>query len=187
MIEYRNLLEVGEEIQERVRLWRNSPRVRAGLIEQSDIAPEQHRRWLESLAQKTGIHEVRVAFSDGVPFGLLNLRDIDRKVSSCNPGFYIGEDSFLGKRLGLRLLYDLLEWGLAETGVYKVYSEVRADNLKVLHYNLQAGYHIEGFLKDHLRSASGELVGLYLIAQFREDWPKSREKISSWGKIGESK
>ena len=62
---------------------------------------------------------------------------------------------------------------------------MRSDNLKVLHEELMAGFHIEGFLKDHIRPASGELVGIYLIAQFQPEWEKHKEKISSWAEIGD--
>jgi RimJ/RimL family protein N-acetyltransferase len=185
MIAYRNILDVGEETQEKVRVWRNSPRVKAGLLAQSDITPEQHRRWVDSLAKRAEIHEVRVAFSDDVPFGIINLKEIDRSVSSCNPGFYIGEDGFLGRNLGRRLLYDTKKWGFEEIGIGKLYSTVRSDNLGSLNSHLLSGYHIEGFLKDHLRSASGELVGIYLIAHFRDGWEKNKKKVSSWAKIGD--
>ena len=185
MLTYKNILETGEELQEKVRLWRSNPRVKAGMLDQSDISKEQHGRWLESLAKKAGVNEVRVAFSDGVPFGVITLRDIKMDVSSCDTGTYIGENAFEGRGLGLRLIYDLQQWGFVEVGVNKMYSTVRADNLKVLNYDLHAGYHIEGFLKDHMRAEDGELIGIYLIAQFRNEWLQNREKIASWAKIGE--
>ena len=186
MIAYKNILEVGDETQEKGRGGRNSPRIRAGLRDQSDITPERHRRWLDSLAGKSDVNSVRIAFSDGVPFGLINLREIDMGVSSCDWGFYIGDDNFLWRKLGQRLIYDVLNWGFAETevGVNKMYSAVRSDNLKVLYRHMQAGSHIEGFLQDHMRAASGELLGIYLIAQFRSEWHKNKEKIFSWSQIG---
>jgi len=185
MITYRNILESDYKIQERVRLWRNSDRVKAGMLNQSPISADQHRQWIDSLSKKTGLHEVRVSFSDSIPFGIINLRDINTDIKSCDWGYYIGDDAFLGQKLGMRLLYDLTDWGFSEAGMYKMYSTVRSDNLKALHDELQAGYHIEGFLKDHLLSASGELIGIYLIAQFQTEWVKNKEKISSWAKIGD--
>ena len=185
MITYKNILEAGEETQEKVRQWRNGPRVKAGMLDQSEISAEQHRLWLDSLSKKAGINEVRIAFSDGVPFGVINLREIDRDVSSCDWGFYVGDDAFLGRKLGRRLIHDAHEWGFMEAKVTKMYSTVRSDNLKVLYDDMQSGNHIEGFLKEHMRSPSGELIGIYLIAQFRDEWIKNKEKISSWAVIGE--
>lgn len=184
MLTYKNILEVSEELQEKVRLWRGNPRVKAGMLDPSDISKERHGRWLESLAKKIGTNEVRIAFSDGVPFGVITLRDIKMDVSSCDSGAYIGENAFEGRGLGLRLIYDLLQWGFVEVGVNKMYSTVRSDNLKVLNYDLHAGYYIEGFLKDHMRAEDGERIGIYLIAQFQDEWLKNREKIASWAKIG---
>ena len=184
MITYKNILETDSEIQEQVRLWRNSDRVNVGMLSQSHITAKQHQQWIDSLEKRIGIHEVRVSFSDEIPFGIINLRDINSVGKTCDWGFYIGDDAFLGRKLGKRLLYDLMDWGFGEAGMNKMYSTVRSDNLKVLHDELQAGYHIEGFLKDHMRSASGELIGIYLIAQFQAEWVKNKQKISSWAEIG---
>ena len=185
VITYKNILEVDGDTQEKVRLWRNSPRVKARMLDQSTISFERHKQWLCSLSEKAGINEVRVAFCCGAPFGIINLRNIDTDVSSCDWGFYVGDKDFLGRKLGQRMLYNVYEWGFVELGINKMYSTVRSDNLKALYSMMQAGNYVEGFLKDHMRESSGELIGIYLIAQFRRDWMKNREKISSWAMIGE--
>ncbi len=185
MIEYKDILEVAPEIQEKVRQWRNSPRVKRGMLDQSDITARQHRLWLESLASNPDTNAVRVVFSDGVPFGIINLRGVDRKAGSSDWGIYIGEEAFLGRRLGKRMVYDVHRWGLIDEALNKMYSTVRSDNLRVLHSYLELGNHIEGFLKDHIRLPGGELIGIYLIALFKDEWLKNGEKISSWANIGD--
>ena len=184
MITYKNILDTDKDVQEQVRLWRNSPRIRSAMLDTSDITPERHRQWLKSLAEKTE-NIVWVAFADNIPFGLINLRNIDRDARLCNWGYYVGDDAFLGHKLGLRLLYDLHDWGFIDKNLDKMHSTVRSDNIKALHDELLAGYHVEGYLKNHLRSTTGELIGLYLIAQFRDEWMKNREKIASWAKNGD--
>lgn len=185
MIEYRNILDVTPEIQETVREWRNSIRVRQGMLDQSEISFEQHQKWLSSLKIKFPCRLVRIVFKDEIPFGVLNLGNIDWDVKTCDWGFFIGNQSFLGKRLGKRLVYDGSEWGFMEQGFHKLYSSVRSDNLSVLNMDMEGGSHIEGFLKNHMYDREGNLIGIYLIAQFRGEWLKQREKIAAWGKIGE--
>lgn len=185
MIEYRNILEVGPKLQEKVRLWRNSPRVRRGMLDQSEITPDRHRRWLDSLASKPEVVVFRIAFLDAVPFGIVNLRDIDRAARICDWGIYIGDETYLRRGLGRRLAHAVHEWGFMDENVNKMHSTVRADNLKALHSYLELGCHIEGFLKDHIRNANGAPVGIYLIAQFRDEWLRNREKVAEWGKIGD--
>lgn len=183
MIEYKNILGVDASIQEKVRRWRNSPRVRRGMLDQTEITAEQHTNWLRSLAEKREINIVRVALADDVPFGVINLRDIDRSAQTCDWGIYIGEDTFLGRGLGKRLAYDVREWGFVDEGLNKMYSTVRADNLKALHSYLELGDHVEGFLKDHICDPEGNRIGIYLVAQFREDWLRNRERVAERGKI----
>ena len=185
MIAYRNILETDPQIQEQVRLWRNSPRVKSGMIDQTNISAKQHRHWLRLLASGPDKNAVKVAFWNSVPFGIINLKGIDRNVSSCDWGIYIGEEAFLGRGLGRRLAYDVHSWALEDESLGKMFSSVREDNLKILQTYLQLGDHVEGFLKKHLRSASGELIGLYLIAQFREEWLLNRERSAAWVRTGD--
>lgn len=184
MITYVNILEAVPEVQEKVRLWRNSPRVKSAMTGGADISREQHLRWLQSLAGPNSLNAVRVAFADGVPFGFVNLKSLDKSAGTTDWGLYIGEDAFLGRGLGKRLTYDVHDWGFSVSGIDKMYSVVRSDNLRALHTYLQMGICLEGYLKNHLRSPSGESVGLYLIALFRTEWLASKERNAAWGKIG---
>lgn len=185
MILYKDILEVGPEIQEKVRVWRNSPRVKKGMLVQADVTGRQHRTWLDFLHEKRAMNKVRVAFSDRIPFGIVNLRDIDENSGTCDWGVYIGEDAFLGRGLGRRLVFDTHLWGFGEQKMRKMHTSVRADNLKALFSYLELGHRVEGLLQDHIRTPEGDLIGVYLIAQFCGAWDKNKEKASSWGLIGE--
>jgi RimJ/RimL family protein N-acetyltransferase len=187
MITYRNILDVSPDVRGLVRLWRNSPRVRLRMLNQEVISEEQHARWLGSLADggslAGGRSEVRVAFSDGTPFGVISLKDVDSNSMVCDWGFYVGEEAFLRRGLGRRLLYDLHEWGFAERGMRKMYTAVLSDNHGALLVELEAGNKIEGLLRDHVRTPSGALVDVYLIAQFSAEWTARREALSTWARI----
>ena len=75
-LRYCNILEASEEIHERVRVWRNSLRIRKFMISQNEIAVEEHRAWLSRLSKDGGSQIVRVAFCADVPIGIITLKDM---------------------------------------------------------------------------------------------------------------
>ena len=93
MIEYRNILDVKSELQQRVREWRNSDRVRMNMLASDLISEEQHRRWLSSLAESPERQSVRVVFEGDEPFGIITFT---RVFTRCRPN----RNSFTGELFG---------------------------------------------------------------------------------------
>lgn len=179
MIAYRNILDVEPELQQRVREWRNSDRVRMNMLAPDLISEERHRRWLSSLADCPDRQIVRVAFSEGVPFGIITLKDIDRHSSRSDWGMYIGEESCLGRGLAKVMLFDLLAWAFEEEGLQRLYTSVLSDNAKAVALYLEYGFHFEGRFEKHIRDESGELVDVYWLAMFAETWHEKKELLRS--------
>lgn len=169
MIKYRNILESGAELHNCVRIWRNSDRVRLSMINTEVITEEQHLRWLTSLRSSSPRQIVRVAFDDEMPFGIITLKDIDRYSSRSDWGMYIGDERFLGRGLGRRMLLDLLKWAFEEEGLNRLYTSVMADNSRAVALYLDCGFHFEGRFERHIRRASGEFVDVYWMAMFEQE------------------
>lgn len=184
MIRYINILETGKDIQERVRLWRNTPRIKWSMTGGEDITPEQHSKWLDSLAGSIS-NKVQVAFAGTEPFGIINLKKIDCSAGTSDWGIYIGEEAFLGRGIGKRLVYDVHTWGFSIPDIQKMYSVVRADNPKALCSYLKMGITLEGCLRKQLTDSKGKPVDLYPIALFRENWEIYKKQHIAWGKIGD--
>ena len=174
VIMYRDVLESGAELQERVRTWRNSDRVRLSMISTESIEEERHSLWLASLTSTSPGQVVRVAFDGETPFGIITLKDIDRHSSRSDWGMYIGDERFLGRGLGRRMLLDLLEWAFEEEGLNRLYTSVLADNSKALALYLDCGFHLEGRFERHIRRTSGEFVDVYWIAMFAQEWRRKK-------------
>lgn len=173
-LHYCNILEVGEEVQERVRVWRNSPRIRQFMLSQNEISVEEHRAWLSRLSKKDRSQIVRVAFCDGVPIGIITLKDIDRTSERSDWGIYIGEAGYEGRGFGGEMLDDLLSWGFEEEGLCRLFTSVTADNMPAIGMYLRAGFHFEGRFEKHIVRGNGEKVDLLWVALFRPDWRMMR-------------
>lgn len=179
VIAYRNILDVGAEIQEQVRVWRNSDRVRMNMLATDLISAEQHRRWLSSLENCPDRQIVRIAFAEGEPFGIITLKDIDRHSSRSDWGMYIGEESCLGRGLAKVMLFDLLVWAFEEEQLQRLYTSVLSDNAKAAALYLEYGFHFEGRFERHFRRESGELVDVYWLAIFADVWHVKKESLRS--------
>ena len=173
VITYRNLLEVSNELQDRVRLWRNSDHVRNNMLASELITANHHRRWLSSLAEYPQRQSVRVAFEGDEPFGVITLKDIDKNSSRSDWGMYIGEKGFLGRGMARFMLFDILVWAFEEEMLQRLYTSVLSDNAKAVSLYLKYGFHFEGRFEKHIRRDSGELVDVYWLAIFSDVW---REK-----------
>lgn len=143
-IEYIELRDAPQEWRDMIRVWRNSPRVRMEMLTQTEITPEAHARWLEKVTAPESNDRIRVAVSGGVPFGILRLMGIDKNTLSSDWGFYIGDDKYLGRGLGKRMLDDLLEWAFGEEGLKELHTTVRKENNKAVSMYEAAGFKITG-------------------------------------------
>jgi len=180
MIMYRDLLDVGSDLQEHVRQWRNSAHVRVNMIVTELITEKQHANWLLSLAERPPKQIVRVAFEGEEPFGVITLKDIDRRSSRSDWGMSIGNTRFLGRGLAKIMLLDLLAWAFEEEGLQRLYTSVLSDNAKAVALYLEYGFHIEGRFERHIRRESGEMVDVYWLAMFAETWREKKELLRSF-------
>lgn len=177
VITYRNLLDVSLELRERVRWWRNSEHVRNNMLASDLITEEQHRRWFSSLAARPERQIVRVAFEGDEPFGIITLKDIDRRSSKSDWGMYIGETGFLGRGLARFMLIDLLVWAFEEEMLQRLYTSVLSDNAKAVALYLEYGFHFEGRFEKHIRRDSGDMIDVYWLALFTNVWHKQKERL----------
>jgi UDP-4-amino-4,6-dideoxy-N-acetyl-beta-L-altrosamine N-acetyltransferase len=177
VISYSNLLDAPLELQERVRLWRNSDHVRSNMLSPEIITEDQHRRWITSLAEFPERQIVRVAFEGDEPFGIITLKDIDRRSSRSDWGMYIGETGFLGRGFARFMLFDLVAWAFEEETLQRLYTSVLGDNAKAVSLYLEYGFHFEGRFEKHIRRVSGEMVDVYWLALFSDVWRRKKEHL----------
>jgi len=177
MIHYRNILEVSPDLQECVRCWRNSKHIRHNMNSSEIISEEEHLRWISFLRKNPERQIVRLAFKEEDPFGVITLKDIDRRASRSDWGMYIGKADSLGQGYSKIMLYDLLTWAFEEEQLSRLYTSVLADNTKAMILYLNFNFHIEGRFEKHIRRESGDFVDVYWFALFSKKWFESKEYL----------
>jgi len=138
-----NILDVNNKLQNEVRLWRNKNNIRRCMLSSHIISREEHKKWLAMLAQKSNSN-TWIVFSDNIPIGLVNLRDMDRKKLSADWGFYIGEDSWRGRGLGKRILVKLLQMFFEEMKYNLLKTDIIANNIQASNLYKKFGFKMNG-------------------------------------------
>jgi len=107
-IRFINIADVGKDLQEKVRQWRNAEDIRRYMLTQHIITLEEHNTWIAGLKDSKTSKSWVVNVKD-IPVGLVNLKNIDYKTLTAEWGYYIGEETYRGKGWGKRILFQLLE------------------------------------------------------------------------------
>lgn len=82
-----------------VHEWRNSERVRRHMIHRDYISIQDHTNWFNNLnidRNKYYIYSV-----DGVPVGMVNLKNIDDASKTAEAGMYCGNSSYVGHMINV--------------------------------------------------------------------------------------
>jgi RimJ/RimL family protein N-acetyltransferase len=143
-ISYIDICDSPPEWQELLRLWRNKPHVRSEMCIKEEISHTEHALWLKKVLASESTDKIRIAVSNGVPFGMVRLKDIDRENFSSDWGFYIGEELFLGLGLGKKMLMYLIDWAFAEEILKELHTKVNKNNIKALSIYREAGFCVTG-------------------------------------------
>jgi UDP-4-amino-4,6-dideoxy-N-acetyl-beta-L-altrosamine N-acetyltransferase len=106
-IRFVDVFDTGSELKEKIRLWRNKERIRKCMLNQHIISREEHQQWLQRL-EVSNTQKLWVVFWGESPLGIVNLSNNNSVNLTSEWGFYIGEESFLGKGLGRKMVCKFL-------------------------------------------------------------------------------
>ena len=177
--EFFPLHELPQDFSELLLSWRNSSAVRSQMLHQGVIPQESHQRWYKNMVEGKTSAQMRVAFLEGRPFGVVSLSEIDPELSCALWGLYIGEPTFRGRGLGKALLAHLLFWGFEELGLYRLYASVLADNKAAQSLYVQAGFQEEGVWREHVSTDKGR-QNLHWVGMTAPEWQSHRKKTEKW-------
>lgn len=129
--------------------WRNSEGVKKYFIYQDDFTREEHIKWYNTKIQ-TGeaIQFIIVEKSTEKSIGSVYLRDIDLIHKKAEYGIFIGEKAAKGKGYGTQAAKLILEYAFQNVKLHRVYLRVYADNERAIASYKNAGFSLEGILKD---------------------------------------
>lgn len=164
-------LPVEYDLVETIRLWRNQPRVRQNMLDDTIIDSQQQKQWFENLSKnKNKIY--KVFYQNWKPVGMLYFSDINTE--SCSWGCYIGEEAvWLGT--GMLLSIAALDYAFNDLNIKKLNAEVLESNISPIIMHQALEYTINPDKPDTTRS--GKKINLKCFSYEKQDWIKNRESI----------
>lgn len=171
-IEFIDVLDVDDDLKEKVRLWRNSEQVNRFMISRHVITKEEHSKWIENL-EKNAEQKLWIVFTDKTPIGSVYLKNSDYNQLISEWGFYIGESNYRGRGLGKHILYKFLETFFDSMGFKVLNTKVMSDNAVALHI-----YSAFGFIETG-RTTSDDSSEVVELKFSRADWLKHKEEIGN--------
>lgn len=159
------------DLIETIRAWRNSPRVRENMLDDTEIGAEQQERWFKSLAKQ---HDklYMVFCQNSKPVGMLYFSDINDKY--CTWGCYIGEEA-IWPGTGVLLAIAALDYAFNHLEVDKLQAEVFEDNTSPIRMHQTFGYKPR---QDKIvTTKNGRQVRLLCFEYLQKDWKANREKV----------
>lgn len=159
------------DLIEKIRHWRNSPRIRENMLDDTVIEPQQQEQWFDSLA-KTKVKQYMIFHQDSKPIGMLYFSDINKE--SCEWGCYIGEEA-VWPGTGVLLSVAALEYAFKILKVEKLSAEVIETNISPIRMHQAFGYTAKP--DKFATTKSGKEIKLKCFECLRVDWEKNKETI----------
>ena len=178
-IRFVDIQSAGADMQEKVRLWRNTGRIRRSMVNQHEISSKEHAKWLDTLKNSES-RKFWIVYVDQVPIGSVYLQDINYDDLSSEWGFYIGDERYLGQGLGKDILYTLLELVFEKMKLKVLITRVLSDNAQALSL-----YKKFDFIELDKLPYKNDIT-LNLLRFSREDWFKFKGEQTDGG-IGKNR
>lgn len=160
--------------------WMTDLEVSANIGLRTEPTLEKTEEWIRRALNdpQTQAHAVLLA---GCHVGSLVFDRIDQYLSNARLSIYIGPETARGRgigsaaiRLGLILAFELLS-------LHKVWLTVHVHNTRAIRTYLNAGFVMEGILRDEFRLA-GQFVDAFYMGMRREDFDRLDWRVQSSAK-----
>ena len=160
----------------RIHAWRNSEAVRSYMYTDHLISPEEHARWFAGIPGDDR-RRYWIIEMGGLPVGLANLYDIDRRHGRCAWAYYLADPSVRGLGLGSYVEFWMIEQVFGPQGLGRLWCEVLASNEPVWRLHEKHGFVQEARFRRHIvKDGVGvDVLGLGLLA---EDWAARRAEMA---------
>lgn len=168
------LKDVKEANLKQILDWRNQESIRKVMYNSGIILLDEHVQWFERL-QKSEAAQSKIFYYDHVPYGVLNINQIDQINNKCEWGFYIGDNN-APKGMGTILGFTSLNYIFDELSIRKVTAEVLSMNGKSATFHRKLGFTQEGLLRKHIIK-DGNYLDVLLYGIFKEEWEEHSVNI----------
>ncbi len=152
---------------ERVRQWRNDPKIASQMLDQTHITPQMQQTWFARLQVSTQACYY-VAWFRQQPIGVASLTAIDWHAGTCEPGMYIYPDEFRGNLVPFCVAFALNDLAFDVLGLTRLYGKIFQSNSASVRFHEACGY-------QRLGEPDGTLIRYQLEPE--SYWP-ARDKVS---------
>lgn len=171
MIEGEHVILRKMEIQDTddIVRWRNDEKVRSRFIYQGLFTRESHLNWIRTMCDTGKAAQMMIIDKEtNKAIGSAFIRDIDRIHHKGEYGLFIGEEVSRGKGIGREVTHLMLEYGLGELGLHRIYSRVLEDNVISLRSALKGGLEQEGLAIDDV-CIDGTYRNVVMLGKVKKD------------------
>ncbi|HCN44299.1 MAG TPA: UDP-4-amino-4,6-dideoxy-N-acetyl-beta-L-altrosamine N-acetyltransferase [Pseudomonas sp.] len=169
-----DILDTDPSVQARVRELRNHIDVRRFMYSSHEISPDEHGKWLASLAGNNR-QRVFVVLLDDAVAGIVSLNAINTTHRTADWAFYL-DPARQGQGLGSLVEFWLLDHAFNEAGLEKLNCEVLESNGAVVKMHQKFGFCVEGVRRRNVEK-DGARVDVVLLGITREEWLTQRPKM----------
>ncbi|MDQ0221216.1 UDP-4-amino-4,6-dideoxy-N-acetyl-beta-L-altrosamine N-acetyltransferase [Peribacillus cavernae] len=170
------LKDIKEEDLKQILEWRNKESIRKVMYNSNIILMDQHIQWYERL-QKSETAISKIFYYDHVPYGVLNINQIDVINNKCEWGFFIGANN-APRGMGTILGFTSLNYIFEELSIRKLSAEVLGMNEKSVAFHQKLGFFQEGVLRKHIVK-DGSYHDVLIYGIFKEEWLEHTVYIQS--------
>lgn len=169
-----SLKNIEEKDLELILQWRNQDHIRKVMFNSNIITMEQHINWYKNLKQKENSLS-KIFYFDDIPYGVLNITNINKLNNTCEWGFYIG-DSKTPHGMGTVLGYASLNYLFDVLNLRKVCGEVIENNKKSRNFHEKLGFKNDGILRKHIFKEN-DYADIYIYSIFDKEWEVQSKNI----------
>jgi RimJ/RimL family protein N-acetyltransferase len=134
------LRQLQHEDIEKVRQWRNDPRVSVYMAFRGQISEEQQEVWFRSIDNEEN-HFFIIDLAGG-PVGLCELKKIDRAAGSAEGGIFVHDEKFRNSPYCAAAVLLLNEHGFGQLGLERIYAQILDNNTRAIRFNKMLGYEL---------------------------------------------
>ena len=132
------LRQLTEHKIEMIRNWRNDPKIVQYMEYKEYITPEMQKKWFDKINNNNNYYFIILV--ENKEIGLINIRDIDYKLSEGEAGIYIYDESKLNSTISFQATFALYDFCFEELRLERVIAHILKNNKRAIKYNKLIGY-----------------------------------------------
>lgn len=125
---------------EKLRCWRNDPKIQQYMEYRDYITPEMQQAWFKRVNNENNYYFIIEYQSEDV--GMINVRDIDYEEGIGEPGIFIYDDKYIDTDVPTRASFCLGDFIWDTLKLKKEVIHVLCTNKRAIRYNLSLGFRL---------------------------------------------